>query len=260
MLQSMMVFLLVFTMMKGRWMMVFGGGGLLFFCSSCRFLCTRFLKAICCEAGDVRVIYEPNNNFCNVYRTWFTCSISSCSWACFCLILSSRLWRSVYQETWINSDYNWRTHRTFWKRESADLQLATFLCRVGGEADPFDLFLIFGDDVHGHQNVQSVVNPSSDVLLIVHLLQRKTREKRSDGYVSRNRTSDWPHHSGRCRRPPNWILSLARLPLRCTTWPPSSAPSRTPSWRNALGPCRSSRPFCRVCGGHSSVKRMKNRV
>lgn len=47
MLQSMTVFLLVFTMMKGRWMTELGGGGRLACCSTWRFLCTRFLKAIC---------------------------------------------------------------------------------------------------------------------------------------------------------------------------------------------------------------------
>lgn len=47
MLQSMTVFLLVLTMMKGRWMMELGGGGLFACCSVCLFRCTRFLKAIC---------------------------------------------------------------------------------------------------------------------------------------------------------------------------------------------------------------------
>lgn len=47
MLQSITVFLLVLTMMKGRWMTELGGGGRLACCSACRFLCTRFLKAIC---------------------------------------------------------------------------------------------------------------------------------------------------------------------------------------------------------------------
>lgn len=47
MLQSMTVFLLVLTMMKGRWMTELGGGGRLACCSTWRFLCTRFLKAIC---------------------------------------------------------------------------------------------------------------------------------------------------------------------------------------------------------------------
>lgn len=47
MLQSMTVFLLVFTMMKGKWMTELGGGGRLACCSTWRFLCTRFLKAIC---------------------------------------------------------------------------------------------------------------------------------------------------------------------------------------------------------------------
>lgn len=47
MLQSMTVLLLVFTMMKGRRMTEFGGGGLPACCSARRFLRTRFLKAIC---------------------------------------------------------------------------------------------------------------------------------------------------------------------------------------------------------------------
>lgn len=47
MLQSITVFLLVLTMMKGRWMTELGGGGRLACCSTWRFLCTRFLKAIC---------------------------------------------------------------------------------------------------------------------------------------------------------------------------------------------------------------------
>lgn len=51
MLQSMTVFLLVLTMMKGRWMTEFGGGGRLACCSAWRFLCTRFLKAICYKRG-----------------------------------------------------------------------------------------------------------------------------------------------------------------------------------------------------------------
>lgn len=47
MLQSMTVFLLVLTMMKGKWMTELGGGGLRACCSAWRFLCTKFLKAIC---------------------------------------------------------------------------------------------------------------------------------------------------------------------------------------------------------------------
>lgn len=51
MLQSMTVFLLVLTMMKGRWMMELAGGGLFACCSPCLFRWTRFLKAICCRGG-----------------------------------------------------------------------------------------------------------------------------------------------------------------------------------------------------------------
>lgn len=46
MLQSMTVFLLVFTMIKGRWIAVLGAGEPCSF-STCLFLWTRFLKAIC---------------------------------------------------------------------------------------------------------------------------------------------------------------------------------------------------------------------
>lgn len=47
MLQSMTVFLLVFMMIKGRWMTEFSGGGLFVCCSVWRLRCTRFLNAIC---------------------------------------------------------------------------------------------------------------------------------------------------------------------------------------------------------------------
>lgn len=65
MLQSMTVFLLVFTMMKGRWMTELGGGGRLACCSAWRFLCTRFLKAICYKRRAISttlapIIAEPN--------------------------------------------------------------------------------------------------------------------------------------------------------------------------------------------------------
>lgn len=49
MLQSMTVFLLVLTMIKGRWMIELGGGGLFACCSVCLLRWTRFLKAICCK-------------------------------------------------------------------------------------------------------------------------------------------------------------------------------------------------------------------
>lgn len=47
MLQSMTVFLLVLMIINGSWMVEFTAGGPWFCCSFCRFLCTRFLKAIC---------------------------------------------------------------------------------------------------------------------------------------------------------------------------------------------------------------------
>ena len=49
MLQSMTVFLLVLMIINGSWMVEFRAGGPWFCCSFCRFLCTRFLKAICCK-------------------------------------------------------------------------------------------------------------------------------------------------------------------------------------------------------------------
>lgn len=49
MLQSMTVFLLVLMIINGNWMVEFRAGGPWFCCSFCRFLCTRFLKAICCK-------------------------------------------------------------------------------------------------------------------------------------------------------------------------------------------------------------------
>lgn len=51
----MTVFLLVLTMMKGRWMMELGGGGLFACCSVCLFRCTRFLNAICCKTRRAAV-------------------------------------------------------------------------------------------------------------------------------------------------------------------------------------------------------------
>lgn len=61
MLQSMTVFLLVLTIMKGRWMMELGGGGRFACCSVCLFLWTRFLKAICCKT---RSKTSWNSNSC----------------------------------------------------------------------------------------------------------------------------------------------------------------------------------------------------
>lgn len=56
MLQSMTVFLLVLMIINGSWMVEFRAGGPWFCCSFCRFLCTRFLKAICCKDQQKRTV------------------------------------------------------------------------------------------------------------------------------------------------------------------------------------------------------------
>lgn len=132
-----------------------------------------------------------------------------------------------------------------------DLQILTFLRRVGGESDPFDLLLVFGDDVHGHQDVQSVVNPSADVLLIVHVLedqkQEPSEQRASLRLTASDRNRNWPPRSERCCCLRSWTPPPARPPPRCRTSPPSSAPSHTLSWRNAANPSRSYRPSCCAC-------------
>lgn len=64
MLQSMTVFLLVLTIMKGRWMMELGGGGLFACCSVCLFLWTRFLKAICWKTRSKK----DQSVYCHVHN------------------------------------------------------------------------------------------------------------------------------------------------------------------------------------------------
>ena len=44
--------------------------------------------------------------------------------------------------------------------------MLALLCRVGGQSKPLDLLLLLGDDVHGHQNVQSIVHSAADVLVV----------------------------------------------------------------------------------------------
>lgn len=64
------------------------------------------------------------------------------------------------------------------------LQVLTLLGRVGGQADPADLLLLLGYDVHGHQHVESIIHTPADVLLVIHLLGRERdsvrKEKRSE--------------------------------------------------------------------------------
>ena len=50
----------------------------------------------------------------------------------------------------------------------------TYLDRVGGQSEPPDLLLLLADDVHGHQDVEGVVDASPDVLLVVLLVGRRS--------------------------------------------------------------------------------------
>lgn len=89
--------------------------------------------------------------------------------------------QETHRITSLKNNHHDTSQKTFLR--PTDLQILTFLRRVGGEPDPFDLLLVFGDDVHGHQDVQGVVNPSADVLLIVHVLEEQKHERVSDGRV-----------------------------------------------------------------------------
>lgn len=102
MLQSMTVFLLVLTMINGRWMTELAGGGLFVCCSLWRFRCTRFLKAICCNWNNILIFKCSSSTLNNSYKTkeqLLTCKISSWSCDCFCLILSKRLCLSTLKTT-----------------------------------------------------------------------------------------------------------------------------------------------------------------
>lgn len=79
MLQSMTVFLLVLTIMKGRWMMELGGGGLFACCSVCLFRCTRFLKAICYKTRFADVVIIASGATCQDH--WHTHSFLLAIWA-----------------------------------------------------------------------------------------------------------------------------------------------------------------------------------
>ena len=54
-----------------------------------------------------------------------------------------------------------------------DLETVGLLYRVGGQPKPLDLLLLFGDDVHGHQHIEGIVDTSSDVFLVVLLVCRR---------------------------------------------------------------------------------------
>ena len=43
----------------------------------------------------------------------------------------------------------------------------------GSLTEPTDLLLLFADDVHGHEDVERVVDPPPDVLLVVLLVRRR---------------------------------------------------------------------------------------
>ena len=51
--------------------------------------------------------------------------------------------------------------------KGGDLEVVHLLCGVGGETDPLDLLLLLGDDVHGHEHVESIIHSPPDVFLVV---------------------------------------------------------------------------------------------
>jgi hypothetical protein len=59
------------------------------------------------------------------------------------------------------------------------LEVLALLSRVGGQADPLDLLLLLGDDIHGHEHVQGIVDTAPDVLLVISL-GRRTNNLPSD--------------------------------------------------------------------------------
>lgn len=63
-------------------------------------------------------------------------------------------------------------------RNGSCLQVLALLGGVGGEADPLDLLLLLGDDVHGHEHVEGIVDSAADVLLVVHVLEGSNHAQR----------------------------------------------------------------------------------
>ena len=49
---------------------------------------------------------------------------------------------------------------------TSDLDVLALLCRVGGQAQPVNLFLLLGNDVHSHEHVESVVHTATNVLVV----------------------------------------------------------------------------------------------
>lgn len=70
-----------------------------------------------------------------------------------------------------------------WKRfPPLYLQVLALLCGVGGQANPLDFLLLFGDDVHGHEHVERVVNTPPYVLLVINVLGEKRRKRKLPNY------------------------------------------------------------------------------
>ena len=67
-------------------------------------------------------------------------------------------------------------------------QAICLLHGVCGESQPLDLFLLFGDDVHGHEDVEGVVNAPPDVLLVVLLVSRRGAPGEENGGVKTYKT------------------------------------------------------------------------
>lgn len=63
MLQSITVLLLVLTIKKGSCIVEFEAGGPWFCCSFCWFLCTKFLKAICCRKKEKAITERRHQCF-----------------------------------------------------------------------------------------------------------------------------------------------------------------------------------------------------
>lgn len=53
-------------------------------------------------------------------------------------------------------------------------QVLALLSRVCRQSNPLDLFLLLGDDVHSHEDIEGIVNSASDVLLVIGLHNNMT--------------------------------------------------------------------------------------
>lgn len=61
------------------------------------------------------------------------------------------------------------------QEQATHLQILALLSRIGGQANPFDLLFLFGDDVHGHQHIECVIDTPSNVLLVIHVLKKRKK-------------------------------------------------------------------------------------